>query len=81
MLMQVFYVDDSHPEYKRWHVVLSGKRHIVGVENVTDEDVYDYVNDIPPFLSGIEPLSNEDDEDDTIYLRDDHEEGIWENIT
>jgi hypothetical protein len=45
----VFYVAD--PANKKIHVVLSGKRHIVGVENIMDEE--DYFNDVPPFSTGI----------------------------
>ena len=33
---QVFYILD--PANKKWHVVLSGKRRIIGVEDVVDEE-------------------------------------------
>ena len=58
---------------------MPGKRRIVGIGNVVDEDEYDYVDEIPPFSTGIEPLPIEDNEDETIFLRSDHQEGIWED--
>ncbi|GKA89410.1 hypothetical protein Tco_0811222 [Tanacetum coccineum] len=36
---KIFFFDD--PSDSRWHIVLHGKRHIIGVENVVDEDKYD----------------------------------------
>ncbi|GKG15690.1 ulp1 protease family, C-terminal catalytic domain-containing protein [Tanacetum coccineum] len=36
---QVFFVQD--PSNPRWHVVMPGKWHILGVDNVVDEDEYD----------------------------------------
>jgi Domain of unknown function (DUF4216) len=46
---QVFYVTD--PANKKLYVVLPGKRHIIGVENVMDEK--DYFVDVPPFSTEI----------------------------
>ena len=84
---QVFYVKDmsSRPkkginkqtdEPKR-HIVLSGKRNIVGVEDKTDlsEDYNNFV-DIPPFAVNADPsilLVNED----APYLRRDHNQGTF----
>ena len=84
---QVFYVKDisSRPkkginkqtdEPKR-HIVLSGKRNIVGVEDKTDlsEDYNNFV-DIPPFTVNADPcilLANED----APYLRRDHNQGTF----
>ena len=76
MHLQVFYIED--PANRGKHVVLPGKRHIVGVGNVVDEEEYDHADETPPFSTGIEPLLLEDNEDGTMYFRDDHEEGIWE---
>ncbi|GKB58305.1 uncharacterized protein Tco_0914491 [Tanacetum coccineum] len=68
---QVFFVEDSKD--KRWHVVMHGKRNIVGVDDVVDEDDYNQLDELPSFSSGIQSL----DEilDDTVYLRSDHQEG------
>ncbi|KAJ9560349.1 hypothetical protein OSB04_005509 [Centaurea solstitialis] len=70
---QVFFVED--PKDSRWHIVLHGKRHIVGVENVVDEEEYDHFDELPPFSVGIS--STNVDIDDTTYLRADHNEGSW----
>nr|ABA98354.1 transposon protein, putative, CACTA, En/Spm sub-class [Oryza sativa Japonica Group] len=78
---QVFYVKEMSskgkkgrgPDEPKRHVVLSGKRKIVGVEDKTDED-YDQFDGQPPFMVTIDPsilLSNED----TPYSRSDHKEG------
>nr|ABA92649.2 transposon protein, putative, CACTA, En/Spm sub-class [Oryza sativa Japonica Group] len=78
---QVFYVKDMSskgkkgkgPDEQKHHVVLPGKRKIVGVEDKTDED-YDQFDGQPPFTVTIDPsilLSNED----TPYSRSDHKEG------
>nr|ABG65965.1 transposon protein, putative, CACTA, En/Spm sub-class [Oryza sativa Japonica Group] len=61
------------PDEPKRHVVLPGKRKIVGVEDKTDED-YDQLDGQPPFTVTIDPsilLSNED----TPYSRSDHKEG------
>lgn len=70
---QVFFVED--PKDSRWHIVMHGKRHILGVDNVVDEEEYNQFDELPPFSIGI-PSSNEVI-DDTTYLRSDHEEGTW----
>nr|ABA98327.2 transposon protein, putative, CACTA, En/Spm sub-class [Oryza sativa Japonica Group] len=78
---QVFYVKDMSskekkgrgPDEPKRHVVLPGKRKIVGVEDKTDED-YDQLDGQPPFTVTIDPsilLSNED----TPYSCSDHKEG------
>nr|AAM08512.1 Putative transposase [Oryza sativa Japonica Group] len=77
----VFYVKDMSskgkkvkgPDEPKRHVVLPGKRKIVGVEDKTDED-YDQFDGQPPFTVTIDPsilLSNED----TLYSHSDHKEG------
>ncbi|KAJ9539143.1 hypothetical protein OSB04_031876 [Centaurea solstitialis] len=70
---QVFFVED--PKDSKWHIVLHGKRHIVGLEKVVDEEEYDQFNELPPFSVGI-PSSNVDI-NDTTYLRSDHNERLW----
>jgi hypothetical protein len=71
---QVFYVVD--PADKKRHVVLAGKRHIVGIGDVVDEDDYDKFDETGPFCNGtaIQPV---DDAPETIYIRTDHDEGTW----
>ena len=86
---QVFYVKDmstkprkmknkqkntSDDEPKR-HIVLSGKRNIVGVEDKTDmSEDYDKFHEIPPFAVNTDPttlLINED----SPWLRRNYEQG------
>ena len=80
---QVFYVKDmstlpkkrkdkqastSYDEPKR-HIVLSGKRVIVGVEDKTDmSEDYDKFHDIPPFKVNTDP-SIKLNEEDCLWLR------------
>jgi hypothetical protein len=71
----VFYITDSTD--KKWHVVLPGKRRIVGVGDVVDEDEYDHFDEIPPFSTGFKSVPITDN-DDINYLRSDHEEGVWD---
>ncbi|GKD50571.1 transposon protein, partial [Tanacetum coccineum] len=74
---RIFFVKD--PSDSRWHIVLHGKRRIVGVENVVDEDEYDKFDELPPFSIGAS--SSNDVIDDTTYLRSDHDEvGICANM-
>ncbi|GJS67329.1 hypothetical protein Tco_0681893 [Tanacetum coccineum] len=70
---QVFYVKDLSKS--RWHIVLHGKRRILGVENVVDEDEYDQFDELPPFTNDVPPL--DDDTMEITYLRSDHNEGLW----
>nr|GFA11055.1 ulp1 protease family, C-terminal catalytic domain-containing protein [Tanacetum cinerariifolium] len=51
---------------------MPGKRHILGVDNVVDEEEYDQFDELPPFSAGIPPIDG-----DTTYLRSDHDEGLW----
>nr|GEU47840.1 hypothetical protein [Tanacetum cinerariifolium] len=59
--------------FERYMGFFKGKRSIVGVENVVDEDEYNQFDELPPFSIGIQSV----DEvlDDTIYLRSNHQEG------
>ncbi|XP_074283417.1 uncharacterized protein LOC141607966 [Silene latifolia] len=70
---QVFYILD--PSDHRWSLVVHGKRRILGVWDVLDENEYDEFQDIPPFAN---PINNVGDGTnlDTVYLRSDHGEGI-----
>ena len=70
---QVFFVED--PKDPRWHIVLHGKRRILGVENVVDEEEYNQFDELPPFSIGIPSSSG--NIDDRAYLRSDHNEGVY----
>ena len=84
---QVFYVKDMSSKPKKGinkqtdepkrHIVLSGKRNIVGVEDRTDlSEDYNNFADIPPFTVNTDPfimLANED----APYLRRDHNQGTF----
>ena len=69
---QIFYVPDTLR--KKHHVVLQGKKRIVGVEGAIDEDEYNQFDEVPPFSSSIMPQVSANDP--TPYLRTDHGEGI-----
>ena len=71
-VIQIFFVRD--PANKERHVVLQGKRKIVGVENVVDEEDYNQFNDLPPFGENVE-LGIMEDGDEATYVRQDHREG------
>ncbi|XP_071705352.1 uncharacterized protein [Rutidosis leptorrhynchoides] len=73
LVTQVFFIED--PKDPRWHVVQYGKRWIVGIENVVDEDEYDQFDELPPFSVGVQPLNEVVAGNNTIYFREDHEEG------
>jgi hypothetical protein len=86
---QVFYVKDmtskpknitpEGPQEPNRHIVLPGKRVIVGVEDRTDNsDDSDQFDGMPPFSIEVDPsipLGNED----TPYLRHDHDQGTFVN--
>ena len=69
---QIFFVKD--PANKERHVVLQGKRSIVGVENVVDEEEYNQFDELPPFGENID-LNLMEDGGDGAYVRHDHTEG------
>lgn len=73
---QIFYVQDNIDH--QWRVVAQGKRKIVGVEDVVDEEEYDRFDDTPPLSIGVQPLGDgEDIVDDGDY---DHEEGVYVDL-
>ena len=56
------------------HIVLAGKRKIVGVDDVTDEEEYNKVEDMTPFAVEVDTsilLAQEE----APYARHDHNEG------
>ena len=55
-------------------MVLQGKRKIVGVENVVDEEDYNQFNNLPPFGENVE-LGIMEDGDEATYVRQNHKEG------
>ncbi|XP_074301607.1 uncharacterized protein LOC141633009 [Silene latifolia] len=69
---QVFYIED--PLDKRSFVVRYGKRHILGVDGVVDEEEYDQLDELPPI--SVKRRSVQDLSDES-YLRQDHDEGLW----
>ncbi|KAL8122564.1 hypothetical protein AgCh_019051 [Apium graveolens] len=71
---QVFYIKD--PADSRWSIVLESKRRILGIDNVEDEDEYDQFDENPPFSIGL-PTAVREDNVDTNYVRNDHDEGLW----
>ncbi|KAL8109981.1 hypothetical protein AgCh_025911 [Apium graveolens] len=52
------------------------KRRILGIDNVEDEDEYDQFDENPPFSIGL-PTAIREDNVDTNYVRNDHDEGLW----
>jgi Transposase family tnp2/Domain of unknown function (DUF4218)/Transposase-associated domain/Domain of unknown function (DUF4216) len=78
---QVFYVKDMSSKSKnnepKRHIVLPGKRKIIGVEDISDKsEDFDQFDDLPPFAVNVDPsilLSKED----APYLRRDHNQGTF----
>ena len=82
---QVFYVMDMASKPKKGpnkdqpkrHIILSGKRKIVGVEDVSDNsEEFNRIEDLRPFSIDVDPtiqLSREV----TPYLRRDHKDGVF----
>ena len=69
---QVFYLEDLSD--KNLHIAMHGKRKIVGVDNVVDEDKYRIFEEAPPIAQSIrDTVDNEPNE--PCYILDDHHEG------
>jgi hypothetical protein len=66
----VFYVPDLAK--KNWSVVTPGKKRIVGIQNVVEEEVYNQYNEIPSFDTSYKPQLLGTNK--TPYLRSDHSE-------
>ena len=72
---QVFYVQD--PCDSRWPVVLQGRTSGIGHQiNASTLDV----NEMPGFSLQMPSINAENEEDDVHTNRNDHDEGLWENI-
>jgi len=72
---QVFYVTD--PANKRWSVVLQGRT--IHYTDYIDELILD-ISETPSFSSNMPTLNVDNEVDDVHVVRDDHNEGLWENI-
>jgi hypothetical protein len=73
---QVFYVKDLDPSNKEeHHIILQGKRKIVGVEDVVDEEEYNQFDALPPSGKDI-TIPTIDDTEEPTYIRHDHDEAI-----
>lgn len=73
-VMQVFYARDNKTK-GRLKVVLEGKRKIVGVDGVTDEEDYRGYQEMPPFGANV-PLPILQEGDEPAYVRIDHNEAL-----
>jgi hypothetical protein len=71
---QVFYIIDPADRSKNF--VLPGKRRIIGVDNVDDEEAFDHFDEIPPFSTGIASSPTITDSE-TSHKRRNHNEGEW----
>ncbi|XP_052730492.1 uncharacterized protein LOC128195840 [Vigna angularis] len=72
---QVFYVND--PSNKRWSIVLQGRTtHGSHPNDGSTLDIYE----TPSFSTNIPTLDVDTEVDDVHATRDDHHEGLWENI-
>jgi hypothetical protein len=71
-VVQVFYAKDLANEGK--HVVVTGKRKIVGVENRTEEKLNDFA-DMPPLGPDVD-LPTFEEGDEPAYVRLDHDEDL-----
>ena len=71
-VQQVFYVPDIVRTTR--HIVLPGKRRIVGVHNAVDEEEFNQFDEISPFATCELPRLTANDK--TLYLHIDHNEKI-----
>ena len=69
---QVFYLKDLSD--KNLHIAMHGKRKIVGVDSVVDEDEYKIFEEAPPIAQSIRDTVH-DEPNEPCYIRDDHHEG------
>jgi hypothetical protein len=73
---QVFYVKDPDPANREeHHIILQGKRKIIAVEDVVDEEGYNQFDALPPFSEDITIPTIGDTEEPT-YICHDHNEAI-----
>jgi hypothetical protein len=73
---QVFYVKDPDPaSRKEHHIILQGKRKIIGVEDVVDKEEYNQFDTLPPFGEDI-TIPTIDDTEEPTYIHRDHDEAV-----
>ena len=72
---QIFYVVDNVDPI--WRAVAQGKRNILGIDDVVNEDEYDKYDETPLLPTAVQPLPEEEDANNTNHMRTDHREGIW----
>ncbi|XP_068472457.1 uncharacterized protein [Phaseolus vulgaris] len=72
---QVFYVTDL--TNKRWSVVLHGR--IMHGTHENDNLTFD-ISETPSFSTNMPTLNVDNEVDDVHATRDDHHEGLWENV-
>ncbi|XP_074328345.1 uncharacterized protein LOC141666250 [Apium graveolens] len=63
---QVFYIEDRVDS--KYSIVVQGKRRILGIDDVVDEDEYNQFNENPPFSTEL-PTSYEDENFNSHYIR------------
>ena len=73
---QVFYITDQ--ANKMWSVAFQGKRFIDIDEEIHSN--YDLPKTTPSFSRGLPKLNEEDEANNEPGIRNDHHEGIWEDI-
>ncbi len=66
---QIFYIKDT--SNKKMHIVRDGKRQIVGVDNVVDEQEYNQNLHVRPHID-----LDDDPQEPVAYARSDHTKGI-----
>jgi hypothetical protein len=73
-VMQVLYAKDNKTN-GMLKVVLEGKRKIVGVDGLTNEEDYKSYQEMPPFETNV-PLPILEEGDEPAYIRLDHDEAV-----
>jgi hypothetical protein len=73
-VMQIFYTGDNKTKGKL-KVVLKGKRKIISVDGVTDEEKYRGYQEMPAFGANI-PLPILEKGDEPAYVQRDHDEAL-----
>ena len=73
-VMQIFYAGDNKTKAKL-KLVIEGKRKIVGVDGVMDEEDYKGYQEMPAFGANV-PLPILGEGDEPAYVRRDHDEAL-----
>jgi hypothetical protein len=73
---QVFYIKDPDPANTEEHyIIVQGKRKIVGVEDIVNEEKYNQFDALPPFGEDI-TIPTIDHTEEPTYICRDHDEAI-----